>query len=154
VLGEVSPSFVAFPNIHFLVDIPGTPWESSSVIIENPSPGPFFDDKISIRWTIQHLIGPHPTDINPNPPVTLSLTFTPTAPGAFGSSLRCNSATGGIFSTLLVNHPLTTGGTHFDDFFLCIDGFVTADLFGSLRITSYDVEYRAFHCENDPTTGA
>src|SRR5215471_565497 len=56
-----------FPDIHFLVDIPGTPWESSSTIVEAPSGIPLIGDKLNISWTIQHLLGPDPLDINPNP---------------------------------------------------------------------------------------
>jgi hypothetical protein len=142
-----------FPDVHFLVDIPGTPWVSSSTIFEVPGPPGPFPDVLRITWTIEHLLGPDPTDVNPNPlePFTLSLTFVPTAPGPFGvfrTTFPCPLplTPPDIFNLTAVSHPLTNGGSHFDDLCLAVSGTVTVDLLGHLDITSYIVTYDAVHC--------
>jgi hypothetical protein len=144
-----------FPDVHFLVDIPGTPWESSSTIFESPGvPGPWVPDILRVNWTIQHLLGPDPGDINPNPvgPVTLSLTVVPTVAGPFGTTIGVCGTPPAMFSATAVAHMLTTGGSHFDDFCLAINGSVSADALGHLDITSYQIYYLAEHCDTlDPT---
>jgi len=158
---RVQGSVGFFPPLHFLVDIPNTPWESSSNIVEVPgglTPAP---DAFSVSWTIQHLIGPDPSDINPNPtgPVTLSLLFFPTAAGAFGVSptsplFSCDpTVAGAIFSTKTITHSLTTGGSHFDDFCLEIWGTASSNFLGGLDIDSYSISYVAVHCDQfNPAT--
>ena len=144
-----------FPEVHFLVDIPGTPWESSSTIFESPGlPGPLVPDIVRVDWTIQHLLGPDPGDINPNPvgPVTLSLVIVPTAAGPFGTTIGVCGTPPAFFSATAVAHPLTTGGSHFDDFCLAMNGSIVADALGHLDITSYQIYYFAEHCSTlDPT---
>jgi hypothetical protein len=64
----VTGSVGFFPDVHVLVDIPGTPWDSSSTIFESPGlPGPLVPDSVTVNWTIQNLLGPDPLEINPNP---------------------------------------------------------------------------------------
>src|SRR5437867_3455094 len=128
-----------FPDIHFLVDIPGTPWESSSTIYEAPAPAPLLPDILRVDWTIRHLEGPHAADIDPNGSVTLSLTFIPTAAGPFGASglpgvCLVPPRAGDVSIGTVLNHPLTTGGAHFDDFCLDISGVVSTNLVGGLSI--------------------
>jgi hypothetical protein len=147
-LTRVTGSVGFFPPFHLLVDIPGTPWDSSSTIAELPNEGlPFVPDVITIRWNIQHLVGPDATDINPNPnePVTLTLGFIASAPGPFGGTFDCIGT--GVYTTLTVAHPLTTGGTHFDDLCLDIKGTVTTGPLGSLDISSFSIDYLAEHCD-------
>jgi len=153
---RVTGSGVGFlPEVHVLVDIPGTPWESSSRIFESPGlPGPLIPDSVRVDWTIQHLLGPDPGDINPNPlgPVTLSLMIVPTAPGPFGTTIGVCGTPPAFFSATAVAHAQTTGGSHFDDFCLAMNGSVTADTLGHLDITSYQIYYFAEHCDVlDPT---
>jgi hypothetical protein len=150
VIGDVG----LIPDIHFLVDIPGTPWQSSSTIGELPGPLGPFPDVLKVTWTMEHLLGPDIQDVDPNPlgPTSLSLTFIPTAPGSFGPpispitrSLACQP--GGIFTSLTIVHPLTTGGSHFDDFCLEVWGTVKTNILGNLNIGPYFIEYWAAHCD-------
>ena len=118
-----------------LVDIPGTPWESTSTITELVG---LSADSVSVSWTIQHLMGPHSEDINPNPdePVTLSVSFTAAAVGAFLAPAPLT----------IVDHPTTGPDPHFDRLQLLIAGNVTSGLFGHLNISHYEITYDALHC--------
>ena len=132
-----------FFQIHNLVDIPGTPWVSSSRIVESAG---LTADSVSVSWTMQHVLGPHDDDVNPNPnmPVTLNTSFTAAAPGGFSVPTV----------TRVVEHPRPAGEPHFDILNLVLFGEVTAGLLGHLDIASYRVGYLAFHCEVvDVTTG-
>jgi hypothetical protein len=162
----VSGSVGLIPDVHLLVDIPGTPWDSSSTIIEVPHPIGPLPDILNFNWTIQHLIGPVPGfDINPNPnePLTLAIRFIPTASGGFGfSTVRpggfqtCNFPLGSVpvFTEIVVGHPNTAGLPKFDDLCLNVFGFVGSDLLGGLNINFYTIEYFAQHCDVlDPVTG-
>jgi PEP-CTERM motif len=151
---RVTGSVGLFPDIHFLVDIPGTPWESSSTIIESPPPAPLLFDILNVSWTIEHLLGPDARDVNPNPlgPTSLSLKFIPTVAGPFGNFTTVPCAPGGVFAIAAVNHLLVDGTFHVDDFCLDVWGIVGTDFFGNLKITTYNIEYYAEHCEVlDPT---
>src|SRR5262249_3089888 len=133
----VKGSIGFIPDIHFLVDIPNTPWESSSTIFEAPAPAPLLPDILRVNWTIQHLVGPDPNDIDPNAfgPTDLSLRFIPTVAGPFGSVpivpgvFSCSPSPGAIFTVTTIAHPLATGGSHFDDFCLAVWGNVSANIF-------------------------
>ena len=129
---SVSGSVTQVPLLlvpHFLVDIPGTPWDSSSRILEFSG---LTADSLSVRWTFQHLLGPDATDVNPNPvePVTLNQLF-----------LRLRRGLFPVGQHVVVDHPLTTGANHFDVLDLDISGNVVSGLFGHLEIASYSVSY-------------
>jgi len=143
-------------NIHFLVDIPNTPWESSSTISEATPPAPLLPDILGVKWTIEHLVGPDPQDQNPNPlgPTNLALTFIPTVAGAFGEIpivpgvFSCRPLTAAaIFTTVAIGHPLVGGGTHFDEYCLAMWGNVSTGLLGNLVIDAYNINYVAIHCD-------
>lgn len=149
VTGSVS-HLPPFFQIHSLVDIPNTPWVSTSRITESAG---LTADTISVIWTIQHILGPDATDVNPNPnePVTLSLAYTATAPGFF---VAPGPVAGRSGVRLVVEHPLTAAGPHFDVLDLNITGTVTANFFGYLSITSYKIQYLAQHAPAiDPISG-
>lgn len=135
----VTGSVGLIPDVHLLVDIPGTPCESSPTIFEAPAPAPLLPDILRVNWTMAHLVGPDLDDIDPNPVglATLSLRFVPTAAGPFGSVpiipgvFSCSRSPGAIFAVTTIAHPPTTGGSHFDDFCLAIWGNVSANQSGA-----------------------
>jgi len=156
--GSVTFPTLLDPGIHILVDIPGTPWVSNSTIVEQFG---LTADSLAVSWTIQHILGPHPEDVDPAGSHTLSGTFTAAAPGPFGFAFGLGldmgnpiwftvpSAVGGgpPLAGLIASHPTTMGAPHVDVFGLFLSGFVTADpLFGTLRITNYKFSYVAEHC--------
>jgi hypothetical protein len=159
---EVKGGFGILPDFHVLVDIPNTPWESSSLIIEAPGDAVLLPDKLGVRWTIEHLSGPDPGEIDPNPlgPTTLSLSFAPTAAGVFGNPgaslgiFACDPAvTSSVFAITAIAHPLATGGSAFDDFCLEVFGDASSNIFGNFSIDSYTIEYYAVHCTALNPTG-
>jgi hypothetical protein len=159
---EVKGGIGILPDFHFLVDIPNTPWESSSLIVEAPGDVALLPDKLGVRWTMEHLLGPDPQEIDPNPlgPTTLSLSFTPTAAGVFGNSaatlgiFACDpTVTSSVFAIAALAHPLATGGSAFDEFCLEVFGNVSSNIFGNFSIDSYTIEYFAVHCTILSTTG-
>lgn len=127
---------------HTLVDLPGTPWLSSSVIFEDAG---FFADSLTVNWTFRHLTGPDPEDVNPNALITvLPLTFTAAVVGAFSVST----------GLIPVPHP-TTGIPHFDDFMLSIAGNVFFETLptpipGRLNIRDYTATYSVTHRDPAP----
>jgi hypothetical protein len=138
----VKDSVGLFTTTHTLVDIPGTPWVNSSVIVETPGPAGGADS-LSVTWTSQHIQGPHPDDVDPNRALTLTLTFTATAAGDF------NIHFGGLPRTLIeIPHPVANGPPHFDRFNLSLqNATVESTLLGGLDITAYTIGYFALHCE-------
>lgn len=142
VTGAGVSHFPPFFQIHSLVDIPGTPWVSNSRIVESAG---FTADSLSVTWDMQHILGPHAEDVNPNPAVgLLSLSFTPTAAGVFS-----------LFTTpfpVPVTHPITNPGTHFDLLFLSMAVNVGTGVLGHLDINGYTIDYRAEHCEGNGVT--
>jgi|GEM_PF-3806439 len=124
---EFKDSVGLFNETHTLVDIPNTPWISSSTIEEDAG---FSADGLTVSWTIQHIFGPHEQDIDPNGSKTLKTSFTAAAAGAFSWVVK---------DFLL--HPLSTGGFDKDLFTLTLSGNVTSDL----EIDSYKVDYLAVH---------
>jgi hypothetical protein len=133
---------VGFSSTHTLVDIPNTPWVNSSVITETNGPAGGADS-LSVTWTSQHIMGPHPDDLDPNVAVTLTLAFTATAAGHF------NIFFDGLPQTLVeIPHPVANNQTHFDRFNLDLHTVdVSSTLLGGLDITGYTLDYFALHCE-------
>ncbi len=118
-----------FGDTHLLNDIPGTPWDSNSTIVEDASGAA---QSITVSWGIRHLLGPDPTDVNPNP-LAGNLMVTYLATGTAGTFV--------VEKTDMAMHPLTTGGNHLDRFTLTLS--VTAD--ANRNITGYLIVYDAVH---------